>query len=135
MKRSKWFGLWNNSEKHYMVSQPVKIDDIKQFVNNNTFRLIVKKNKYYQKNGNRPYYCFAIGDSYNSASNEISSWDMQYENLENELSDMTEYEICDYIEENYNVKLYTYNDLRKVMREANYDGTQGYTDIIVEDYI
>ena len=118
-----------------MVSQPVKIDDIKQFVNNNTFRLIVKKNKYYQKNGNRPYYCFAIGDSYNSASNEISSWDMQYENLENELSDMTEYEICDYIEENYNVKLYTYNDLRKVMREANYDGTQGYTDIIVEDYI
>ena len=135
MKRSKWFGLWNNSEKHYMLSQPIKIDDIKEFVDNDVFRLIVKKNKYYQKNSNRPYCNFAIGNVYSSAINTISSYDMQYEYLNDELNDMSEDEMRDYIEENYDIKLYTYEELRKVMREANYDGTCGYTDIIVDDYI
>ena len=26
MKRSDWFGLWNNNENSYMISQPIKID-------------------------------------------------------------------------------------------------------------
>lgn len=32
-------------------------------------------------------------------------------------------------------KLYTYEEVRKVMHGANYDGVNGYTDIIVEDYV
>lgn len=138
MKRSKWFGLWNNSENHYMVSQPIKIDDLKDFTESDSFRLILKKNKFYEKDGNRPYYNFAIGNCWGSAYNKITSKDMQYNDLESvkeELEEMSEEEICDFIEENFDIKLFTYNDVRKVMHEANYDGTRGYTDIIVEDYI
>lgn len=97
MKRSKWFGLWNNNEDHYMVSQPLEIDSIKEFVEGEYFRLIVKKNKYYEKGGNRPYYCFSIGNCKGAANNKITSYDMQYfdceeleeriEELENKLSD------------------------------------------------
>ena len=43
MKRSDWFGLWNNNENSYMISQPIKIESIKDFVDNDNFRLIVKK--------------------------------------------------------------------------------------------
>lgn len=134
MKRSKWFGLWNNSEKHFMVSQPINIDSLKDFTESDKFRLIVKKNKYYEKDGNRPYYNFAIGNCYESASNEITSRDMQYWDLDDELSEMSEEEMRNYISENYGIELYTYDELRKVMHEANYDGTQGITDIILEDY-
>lgn len=49
MKRSSWFGLWNNNDKKYMISQTIKINDIKKFVENDNFRIIVKKNKYYKK--------------------------------------------------------------------------------------
>lgn len=135
MKRSKWFGLWNNDEKHYMVSQPIKIDDLKDFTESDNFRLILKKNKYYEKNTNRPYYNFAIGNCYASANNQITSKDMQYDDLDDELSEMSEYEIRDYILEKYDIKLFTYEEVREVMREANYDGTQHITDIILEDYI
>lgn len=135
MKRSKWYGLWNNSEKHFMVSQPISIDSLKDFTESDSFRLIIKKNKYYEKDSNRPYYNFAIGNCYESASNEITSKDMQYDDLDNELSEMSEYEIRDYILEKYDIKLFTYEEVRKVMHEANYDGTQHITDIILEDYI
>ena len=43
VKRSKWFGLWNNSEKHYMISQPIEINSIKEFTDSDKFRLIIKK--------------------------------------------------------------------------------------------
>lgn len=135
MKRSKWYGLWNNSEKHFMVSQPINIDSLKDFTESDSFRLIIKKNKYYEKDSNRPYYNFAIGNCYESASNEITSKDMQYDDLDNELSEMSEYEIRDYILEKYDIKLFTYEEVREVMHEANYDGTQHITDIILEDYI
>ena len=135
MKRSKWYGLWNNSEKHFMVSQPINIDSLKDFTESDSFRLIVKKNKYYEKGGNRPYYNFAIGNCYESANNEITSKDMQYDDLDDELSEMSEYEIRNYILEKYDIKLFTYEEVREVMHEANYDGTQHITDIILEDYI
>lgn len=135
MKRSKWFGLWNNDEKHYMVSQPINIEELKTFIDNDNFRLIIKKNKYYKKDSNRPYYNFAIGDTYGSSTNAITSEDMQYDNLLDNLEEMSEYEICDFIEENYGIRLFTYSKVQEVMHEANYDGTQGYTDIILEDYI
>ena len=135
MKRSKWFGLWNNSEKHYMVSQPIKINDLKQFTESDDFRLILKKNKYYEKGTNRPYYNFAIGNCYESADNSITSKDMQYDDIEDSLDEMDEYEIRDYIEQKYDIRLYTYSELRDAIHEANYDGTQHITDIMVEDYI
>lgn len=135
MKRSKWFGLWNNSDKHYMVSQPINIESLKDFIESDNFRLIVKKNKYYEKESNRPYYNFAIGNCYGSANKEITSKDMQYDDLDDKLNEMSEYEIRNYILEKYDIKLYTYDEIKKVMHEANYDGEQGFTDIILEDYI
>ena len=118
-----------------MVSQPINIDSLKDFTESDSFRLIVKKNKYYEKGGNRPYYNFAIGNCYESANNEITSKDMQYDDLDDELSEMSEYEIRNYILEKYDIKLFTYEEVREVMHEANYDGTQHITDIILEDYI
>lgn len=139
VKRSKWFGLWNNSEKHYMISQPIEINSIKEFTDSDKFRLIIKKNKFYEKGGNKPYYCFAIGNCFESANNTITSKEMQYEecivNEENILEGMNKFQLKDYILEKYGIKLYTYEDVRKAIHGANYDGANGYTDIIVEDYL
>lgn len=103
-KRSKWFGLWNNSEGHYMISQPIKIDEIKKFVDNDSFRLIIKKNKFYKKGENKPFYCFAIGNVYSSAKNKITSKEMQYNDIDSYYKNKIE-EIKEFIE-NENVESY-----------------------------
>ena len=75
--RSKWFGLWKNDDKHYMISQPIEKESL-----NDTFRIIIKKNKFYTKDSNRPNYCFAIGSDYSSADNTISGSDLWYYNFD-----------------------------------------------------
>lgn len=114
MTRSKWFGLWNNSEEHYMISQPIKLDEIKKFVNDDSFRLIIKKNKFYEKGGNKPFYCFAIGDVYSSANNKITSKDMQYNDIDNYYKSKIE-ELRDFIE-NENAASY-----RSALPSESYD--------------
>ena len=136
-KRSKWFGLWNNQIGHYMISQPIQIDSIKEFTESDNFRLIIKKNKYYSKDSNKPYYCFAIGNCYESANNSITSYDMQYILEEANLLELDEDELVEKINEITGIRLYTQDEVRKVKYGAAEDGKRGYdgSDILIEDYI
>ena len=137
MKRSSWFGLWNNNDKKYMISQTIKINDIKKFVENDNFRIIVKKNKYYKKNSGRPYYCFSIGNCYESSNAEITYKEMQNNDFDEKLKNMSAKEIRDFIEEEYGIKLYTYEECRIIKNGACTDGQRGYSgsDLLVEDYV
>ena len=136
-KRSKWFGLWNNQIGHYMISQPIQIDSIKEFTESDSFRLILKKNKYYIRDGNRPYYCFAIGNCYESSNNSITSYDMQYTLEKENLLDLDEEELVNSINELTGIRLYTQEEVRKVKYGAAEDGKRGYdgSDLLIEDYI
>ena len=135
VKRSKWNGLWNNSEEHYMISQPIDIESLKDFTESDSFRLIIKKYKYYEKGGNKPYYCFAIGNVYASATNKITSKNLQYSDY-NELEEIeNSTEMAEYIRKNFGIKLYTIDEVKKVMWGANEDGYNHFTDIMIEDYI
>lgn len=137
MKRSKWFGLWNNSENHYMISQPINIDEIREFTESESFRLILKRNKHYMKDGNRPYYVFAIGNCYNSAYKTITSEDMQYSDLVSNIKEMSEDELVKFIEKVNGTRLFTYEEVRTVKNGACEDGRCGYSggDLLVEDYV
>lgn len=57
--KTEWKGLWNNREGVYS-GQVIKKSDIPDYA-----RLIVRYNKYYDKDSNRPrfVYCFANGDA------------------------------------------------------------------------
>lgn len=137
MKRSDWFGLWNNNENSYMISQPIKIESIKDFVDNDNFRLIVKKNKFYQKGSNKPYYCFAIGNCKDSAYNLITSKEMNKNSFMDELKEMDEEQLVQLIEEVTSKRLFTYTECQKIKRGACLDGQRGYDvgDLLIEDYV
>ena len=57
--KTNWLGLWNNREGVYS-GQVIKKADIPPYA-----RLVVRYNKFYEKDSNRPrfVYCFASGDS------------------------------------------------------------------------
>ena len=59
---------------------------------------------------------------------------MQYEECMI-LEGMNDFQLKEYILVKYGIKLYTYEDVKEAIHGANYDGTNGYTDIIVEDYL
>lgn len=136
MKRSKWFGLWNNSKEHYMISQPIKLEEIKQFVDDDSFRIIVKKNKFYEKDGTRPYYNFAIGNCYASAYNKITSKKMQYDDLEEEIKNMSDVEIRNWLWQK-GKRLYTTDEAQYIMHRSLEDGNRGYHvgDTLIDDYV
>lgn len=58
-EKTKWQGLWNNREGVYS-GKVIKKSDIPAYS-----RLIVRYNKFYEKDGSKPrfVYCFANGDS------------------------------------------------------------------------
>ena len=135
--RSSWFGLWNNNEKHYAVSSSININDIKKFINNDTFRIILKKNKFYKKDTNRPLYCFAIGNTFDSANSEISYKEMRCNYLEKQLCSFNDEQMAEFIEENYGIRLFTYSECKRIMNGALADGHSGYSygDTLIEDYL
>lgn len=61
MKRSNWMGLWYDPSTYSYKSAPINLSDLKEF--NGSVRIIARKNKYYDKDSNRPNMVFMIADA------------------------------------------------------------------------
>lgn len=60
---TKWMGLWAQERPAFYAGQVIKKSDIPKYT-----RLILRFNKYYEKDSNRPkfVYCFADAEGYES---------------------------------------------------------------------
>lgn len=130
-ERTNWNGLWKNREGVYS-GQTIAKKDIPPYS-----RLIIRYNKFYEKDSNLPrfVFCFANGEASKAITMERKSTDVWaeydedtdafYDNEGNRL--YTEEEV----EENY----YTYEDVQRAIDGATRDAINGYTDNIVSDYL
>lgn len=108
-KRIGGIGLWyQKSEKTY-VSEPLNLSNLKEFKGN--CRFIIYKNRWHQKNDNRPDHVLYIYDT-ESANKKV--FDIEDENSEFK---------------------YTKEEVKKCIDDATRDALNGYTDNIVADYI
>lgn len=60
---SKWLGLWAQERQGFYAGQVIKKGDIPKYT-----RIVLRYNKYYEKDSNRPrfVYCFADSEGYES---------------------------------------------------------------------
>lgn len=146
MIRSAWLGLWKNDDKHFAVSERIDVEAIKEFSSQGKIRVVLKRNKFYQKGTNRPLYCIAFADGYGASSNEVTSRELQYNNkfdhielkeLFQTLFDEYDGDLSDLIEELAEERLYTREEVERCIYGAARDGRDGYDgyDLLVEDYV
>lgn len=122
-EKTSWQGLWK-ARKSVYKSQVIRKKDIPAFA-----RLIVRYNKFYSADSQRPrfVFCFANG----KAEQAIT--------MEREFEEGTT--LCKYDEENgiyYTMddeRLYTRDEVQRAINGATRSALSGYTDNIVEDYI
>lgn len=129
-KQTTWGGLWYHPETASFSSASIDLSVLKKF--KGTVRLYVRKNKFYNKGENgRPNYCFCLKDS---ASPSFSVIEVEEDKAcEKNACYYNEDDDCCY--DNDGNRLYTYSEVEKAIFEANDDGYNHITDIIVEDYI
>ena len=60
---TKWMGLWAQERQAFYAGQVIKKTDIPKYT-----RIVLRYNKYYEKDSNRPrfVYCFADSEGYES---------------------------------------------------------------------
>lgn len=61
MSTSKWMGLWAQERQGFYAGQVIKKSDIPKYT-----RIVLRYNKFYEKDTNRPrfVYCFADSEGY-----------------------------------------------------------------------
>ena len=65
--QTKWLGLWYHPESYGFTSAALNLADLRKF--KGSVRLYVRKNRFYEKDSNRPNYCFCFKDA-EAANNE-----------------------------------------------------------------
>jgi hypothetical protein len=60
-QQTEWLGLWYHPESYGFTSEALNLSDLREF--KGRVRLYVRKNKFYQKDSNRPNYCFCLKES------------------------------------------------------------------------
>ena len=121
-EKTKWEGLWYQKEGVY-AGKVIKKADIPKYA-----KLIVRYNKYYSKDSNKPkfVYCFANGDSANAITMEVNSETFQdSEIMANRIAELEE-QISN---------MYTHEQVQYAINMASEDAINGYTDNIVSDYL
>lgn len=144
-KKTKWLGLWKQRDAVYS-GQTIKREEIPEHA-----KLIIRYNKFYDKNSNAPrfVYCFATGNAAKAITTDLR---------EIFAEDCYEFEDTE-IEENYYVslfeaiekdkeevlkllkvikgggRLYTHEEVQYAINRATEDAQSGYTDNIVSDYL
>jgi hypothetical protein len=117
-EKTKWYGLWKNRQGVYS-GQIIKKADIPKYA-----RLVIRFNKYYDADSNKPkfVYCFASGEKEKAITieNDTKEFISRVEELEEELDGM-----------------YTRDQVQYCINRALEYGRQGYYagDIIVEDFV
>lgn len=120
--KTSWEGLWFQRPGVYS-GKKIKKSDIPAYS-----RLIVRFNKYWEKDSLRPkyVYCFAQEDASNAITMELSRDEyVAFEDLKNRI-----FELEEQIE-----SMYTYEQVNRAVRRAAEDGQNGYTDVIASDYL
>ena len=120
-KQTTWEGLWWHPESGYFSSAAISLAQLRKF--KGSVRLYVKKNRFYNNGENgRPNYNFILRDA----------------NTEND----TELEVVSqpYVEDGVYYtedgdRLYTHSEVQSAVYQAAEDGRNGYTDVLVSDYI
>ncbi len=119
--QTKWQGLWTQERSSFYAGRVINKKDIPPYT-----RIVVRHNKYWEKGKNRPrfVYCFANSEEYSEMCQEVEEYKRPY--CENET----------YYDEKGN-RLYTHEEVRRIISGAIADGAQGYEagDILIEDYI
>ena len=107
---TKWLGLWGQERQGFYAGQVIKKKDITAYT-----RLVLRYNKFYEKDSNKPrfVYCFADSEGYADKCIEI-----EYEEDEED-----------------GERLYTREEVEKVLHGAIRDVEDGYTDLVIEDYV
>lgn len=76
-KQTNWQGLWYHDEYHGFSSAALSLAELRKF--KGKVRLFVYKNKFYEKDSNRPNYVFRIMDADAEVFNTVEVEDMEEE--------------------------------------------------------
>lgn len=123
---TKWYGLWAQERPAFYSGQVIKKADIPKFT-----RIVLRYNKFYEKDSKKPkfVYCFADSEGYESKCVPIE--------LEDKADMAYKHEDGNYYTED-GERLYTREDARAIingtMRDAEYGITDPY-DILPEDFV
>ena len=123
-EKTNWQGLWKQRDAIYS-SYVLKKSDIPKYS-----KLIVRYNKYYEKDSTKPMFvfCFANGDSVKAITMETTEEEfLTIQEMKERIEELEEQ-----IEE-----MYTREQVEEVKRGACIDGQNGYYpgDLLIEDYI
>ena len=106
---TKWQGLWAQERQGFYAGQVIKKADIPKYT-----RLVLRYNKFYEKDGNRPrfVYCFADSEGYKDKCVPL------------EIVDEEEAE-----------RLYTEEEVYQIIHGMQIEHGLSYGDDLIEDYI
>lgn len=123
-----WMGLWYHPEHNGYSSAVISLAELRKFKGN--VRIYMRKNKLYERGGNRPNYCFCIKDSQSPTFTEIEMKADAAEHL------YTQEELDEAVRE-ATEGMYTRSEVERVMNGAVEDGRRGYGygDVLIEDYL
>ena len=108
---TKWLGLWSQERAGFYAGQVIKKADIPKYT-----RIVLRYNKFYEKDSNRPRFVYCFADSEGYADKCIQ---MDYE-------------------EEYADRLYTREEVRKIINgtvDAVKYGVDDPLDILPEDFV
>ena len=124
MSTTKWEGLWAQESPAIYAGKVIKKSDIPKYT-----RIVLRYNKHYQKDSNRPrfVYCFADSEGYESKCIPLRA-----EERKPYIGSDGNYYTGD------GERLYTQEDARRIIDGAFYDTRAGVSDpwdILPEDFV
>jgi len=107
-----WIGVWAQERQGFYASKVIKKADIPKYT-----RIVLRYNKFYKKDSNRPRFvlCFSDSEGYKERCIPL--------------------EIEEEHEEEQEERTYTYDEVQYAINRAVSDALSGYTDNLVEDYL
>ena len=127
---TKWLGLWKQERQGFYAGQVIKKADIPKYT-----RIVLRYNKYYKNDNNRPRFVFCFADSEGYAEKCVP--------IEIEEEETEELGDCPYVEDGTyytedGERLYTRDDVREIIngtvRAVEY-GIHDPYDILPEDFV
>ena len=123
-KQTNWEGLWYHPEYCGYSSATIKLSELKKF--KGTVRLYMRKNKFYEKGGNKPNMRFCLKDANSDTFSELSvESEMEYAKMDDDGHFYTK----------DGSRLYTHDEVQYAIARSAEDGARGYFDNIVSDYL
>ena len=117
---TKWMGLWAQERQGFYAGQVIKKGDIPKYT-----RIILRYNKFYEKDGNRPrfVYCFADSEGYESKCAQI------------EIDEKACYEDDGVFYQGNGNRLYTEEEVYQIIHGMEEDYNLSWGNNLISDYI